>query len=111
MEVGGFYFKPLLPDPVTGEPRADVTVLLALDGSDIAIPDAIISFVLKVFSPLVYQTVLRCLKKQFHSKSGSKLTEKLRERQSLYGPLAKHVERFLAKKGAEQDLQTGATRV
>jgi hypothetical protein len=74
---------------------------MGLDGSEITIPDAIISFVLKVFAPLVYQTVLRCLKKTFHASNGSKLMEKLKERESLYGTLAKHVERFLGKKAAE----------
>ena len=105
VDVGGFCFKPLLADPVTGEPRTDVTILFTLDGANIAIPDAFISFGLKVFFPLVYQTVLRCLKKMFHSKSGSKLTERLQERQSLYRPLAKHVERFLANELSKVDLK------
>jgi hypothetical protein len=31
------------------------------------VPDAIISFVLKVFAPLVYKSVLKVLKRMFHS--------------------------------------------
>jgi len=108
VDVGGFCFKPLLPNPVTGEPRTDVTVLFTLDGSNIAIPDAFISFGLKVFFPLVYQTVLRCLKKMFHSQSDSKLAERLQERQSLYRPLAKHVERFLADELSKAEYKKGA---
>jgi hypothetical protein len=41
-------FQPLPPDPKTGAPRVDATVLVAFDMSKVPVPDSIISFLLKV---------------------------------------------------------------
>jgi hypothetical protein len=41
-------FEPLPPDPLTGAPRVDVTVLVAFDMTKVPVPDSIISFLLKV---------------------------------------------------------------
>jgi hypothetical protein len=41
-------FTPLPPDPVTGKPGLDTIVVASLDARRVPIPDAIISFLLKV---------------------------------------------------------------
>eukprot|EP00775_Hariotina_reticulata_P012733 gene12733-12863_t len=67
MEAGGFKFKPLPPHPDRpGVARTEATVLVAIDSAKWVVPDAVISFVLKVFSPLVYKSVLKVLKRMFH---------------------------------------------
>jgi hypothetical protein len=99
VEVGGFRFAPL-PSLDGKKPRTEAIVLMGLDASTWAIPDAVISFVLKVFAPLVYSTVLSVLKKQFHKKGGTKLSSRLLERRELYDRVEAHVQQRLAKLAA-----------
>jgi hypothetical protein len=76
------------------------------------VPDALISFVLKVFAPLVLKSVLKVLKRMFHSSSngaaasadgtacsGSALTQRLASRPE-YAAIGAHARRYLAAKAA-----------
>jgi hypothetical protein len=107
VEVGGFRFAPL-PSLDGKKPRTEAIVLMGLDASTWAIPDAVISFVLKVFAPLVYSTVLSVLKKQFHKKGGTKLSSRLLERRELYDRVEAHVQQRLAKLAAAAAAAAGA---
>lgn len=67
MDAGGFKFVPLAPDPSRPEvPRTEATVLVSIDAKRFVVPDPVITFVLKVFSPLVYKSVVKVLAKLFH---------------------------------------------
>lgn len=58
---------PLPPSPDAPDtPRTEVTVLVSIDAARFVVPDSIISFVLKVFAPLVHRNVLGIFKRMFH---------------------------------------------
>lgn len=60
MNAGGFLFKPLPPHPSRpSQLRMEAVVLVSIDATKWLVPDAIISFVLKVFAPLVYKSVIK----------------------------------------------------
>jgi hypothetical protein len=81
------------------------------------VPDALISFVLKVFAPLVLKSVLKVLQRMFHSSSkaprakpgsadgaacsGSTLTQRLAARPE-YAAIGARARRYLAAKAAVQ---------
>ncbi|KAI8467399.1 MAG: hypothetical protein J3K34DRAFT_430531 [Monoraphidium minutum] len=50
---GCFVYRPLPPHPVTGAPRTDTVVLVALDSKAVPISDRIMSFLLKVGAVLL----------------------------------------------------------
>ncbi|WIA09921.1 hypothetical protein OEZ85_010135 [Tetradesmus obliquus] len=117
MDAGGFKFMPLPPHPARpGVPRMEVTVLVSIDASRWVVPDALISFVLKVFAPLVLKSVLKVLQRMFHSSSSSKggagspagaacsgsaLTQRLAARPE-YAAVGAHARRYLVAKAAAQ---------
>jgi hypothetical protein len=77
------------------------------------VPDALISFVLKVFAPLVLKSVLKVLQRMFHSSSnggakgphggsacsGSTLMQRLAARPE-YAAIGAHARHYLAAKAA-----------
>jgi hypothetical protein len=81
------------------------------------VPDALISFVLKVFAPLVLKSVLKVLQRMFHSSSkpvrakpgsadaaacsGSTLTQRLAARPE-YAAIGAHARHYLAAQAAAQ---------
>jgi hypothetical protein len=82
------------------------------------VPDALISFVLKVFAPLVLKSVLKVLQRMFHTSSakpggarpgsadgaacsGSALTQRLAARPE-YAAIGAHARRYLAAQAAAQ---------
>lgn len=76
MDAGGFKFVPLPPDPARPSvPRMEATVLLSIDAKGFVVPDAVISFILKVFAPLVYKSVLKVLAKLFHPDASIKRSQ------------------------------------
>eukprot|EP00879_Flechtneria_rotunda_P012757 GHRR01013321.1.p1 GENE.GHRR01013321.1~~GHRR01013321.1.p1 ORF type:complete len:363 (+),score=102.08 GHRR01013321.1:695-1783(+) len=108
MDAGGFLFKPLPPDPARPNvPLTETTVLVSIDAKKWTVPEAIISFVLKVFSPLVYRSVVKVLKRMFHTgtsatdgdASGSALMDRLALRPE-YASIAANVRRYLNKNAA-----------
>eukprot|EP00882_Tetradesmus_deserticola_P008837 GHRQ01009321.1.p1 GENE.GHRQ01009321.1~~GHRQ01009321.1.p1 ORF type:complete len:198 (+),score=76.45 GHRQ01009321.1:13-606(+) len=73
MDAGGLKFRPLPPHPGRpGVQRVEATVLASIDASRWALPDSLISFVLKVFAPLLLKAVLKVLQRMFHSSSKGK---------------------------------------
>lgn len=71
MNVGGFKLVPLPPLPDQPDvPRTEVTVLVSMDAASFVLPDSIISFILKVFAPLVHKSVLKVFKRAFHASDG-----------------------------------------
>lgn len=113
MEAGGFRFVPLPPHPDRpGVPRTLVDVLVVSDATRWAVPDAVISFILKVFAPLVHRTVVKVLRRLFHAAEASAegdgaLLARLASR-PVYGAVAGHVEAFLAKQAAAGEQQQAA---
>ncbi|KAF6260429.1 hypothetical protein COO60DRAFT_1700303 [Scenedesmus sp. NREL 46B-D3] len=111
MDGGGFKFRPLQPHPDRpGVQRMEATVLASIDASRWAVPDALISFVLKVFAPLVLKSVLKVLQRMFHSSSngktsggsacsGSTLMQRLAVRPE-YAAIGAHAQRYLAAEAA-----------
>ena len=72
MNVGGFKLVPLPPLPDSPDtPRTEVTVLVSIDATAFVVPDSIISFILKVFAPLVHKNVLAVFRRMFHQAGGS----------------------------------------
>jgi hypothetical protein len=68
LDAGGFMFVPLPPAPDRpGVPRTECTVLMSVDARRLHVPDSIVSFVLRVFAPLVYRSVLHVLQGMFHT--------------------------------------------
>eukprot|EP00878_Enallax_costatus_P021354 GHUV01022603.1.p1 GENE.GHUV01022603.1~~GHUV01022603.1.p1 ORF type:complete len:474 (+),score=108.82 GHUV01022603.1:587-2008(+) len=71
MHAGGFKFIPLPPDPAKPNvQRMEAIVLMSMDAKKFVIPDTIISFLLKIFAPLVYKSVMKVLGSIFHQKNG-----------------------------------------
>jgi len=71
MNVGGFKLVPLPPLPDQPDvPRTEVTVLVSMDAASFVLPDSIISFILKVFAPLVHKSVLKVFNRAFHASDG-----------------------------------------
>eukprot|EP00878_Enallax_costatus_P014374 GHUV01015034.1.p1 GENE.GHUV01015034.1~~GHUV01015034.1.p1 ORF type:complete len:383 (+),score=100.58 GHUV01015034.1:321-1469(+) len=112
MDAGGFKFVPLPSDPARpGCPRMEATVLLSMDAKRFALPDSIISFMLKVLAPLVYKSVVSVLSKLFHpdaqkgSKGGagghSALLDRLRSR-PMYAGIDEHAKRWAHQKYQEE---------
>lgn len=70
MHAGGFRFVPLPPDPSRPHvPRTEATVLLSFDAKKFVLPDAAISFILKIIAPLIYKSVHKVLDMMFHGKA------------------------------------------
>jgi hypothetical protein len=68
MNVGGFRMTPLQPSAdKPNTPRTEVTVLVSIDATRFVVPDNIISCMLKVFAPLVYNSVLKVFARMFHT--------------------------------------------
>lgn len=105
LETSCFNFTPLPPSAPGGRPRTHVTVVINIDAGMAYVPDAIISFILKVFSPIVYRIVVKVLKKHFHEMKDSALLQRLAQRPE-YARLQKHADRYLAKQ-AEAAAVTG----
>ena len=103
---GCIRFAPLAPDPKTGAPRLDVTVLASLDVGSGAVGDGLISFALKAFAPLVYRNAVATCRRLFHSGAPvaeSPMLRRQQERAALYVPQALSIDRFLRARGwAEQ---------
>jgi hypothetical protein len=67
MNPGGFRFKPLPPSPDKPDtPRTEVMVCVSMDAARFAIPDHVISILMRVFAPLVHKSVLSVFTRMFH---------------------------------------------
>lgn len=110
MDAGGFKFVPL-PSERPGVPRMEATVLVSFDAKRLALPDAIISFILKVLAPLLYKSVVSVLAKLFHpddqrsSKCGaadshSALLDRLKSR-PMYAVIDEHAKKWAKRKYQE----------
>lgn len=102
-------FTPLPPDPAApGRPRLEATVVATLDARAVPVPDAVISFLLRVFAPVVYRSLTGACRRMFHPDgdgSGGKrqelsvLAERQGARRWLYEGQAAAVDAALAARG------------
>ncbi|GBF98776.1 hypothetical protein Rsub_11358 [Raphidocelis subcapitata] len=94
-------FVPLPADPQSGAPRLDTTVVATLDARRVPVPDVIISFLLKIFAPLVYRSVVHACARLFHAASAdaSPLLQRQAARSAFYLSQARAIDRHLAAKG------------
>lgn len=118
MHAGGFRFTPLPPDPSRPTvPRMEATVLISFDAKKFVVPDAIISFILKVIAPLIHKSVLKVLHTLFHGQAqsaseGSHKEEKGRHSELLerlkgrpeYIALHKHCGKYVGSLNEQQHL-------
>lgn len=101
MHAGGFKLIPLPPDPLKPDVhRTEVIVLMSMDAKKFLVPEAVISFLLKIFAPLVYKSVMKVMGGIFNNKASravagdaavkhSALLDRLEARPE-YGTLHRH---------------------
>lgn len=108
LHPGCMWFTPLAPDPATGNPRLDATVIITLDARRVLINDTLISFFLKVFAPLVYRSVNSACRRIFHPRPGSgdasPLVHKMRERPDLYLMMASSIDKWMRERGLPEQM-------
>ncbi len=86
---------PLQPATPGGPPRTRVSVVGHLDARMPSVPDALIHFVLRVFAPFMYKTVLKVLQRSFADPDGP-LRQRMKQRAKMYGGLQQRVDEYLA---------------
>lgn len=85
---------PLPPKEAGGKPRTKVVVVTMLD-SGTWVPEAIITFVLKVFAPFFFSAVVKVVESAFDEPDGP-LPSRIAQRPELYSVMRERVEHFFA---------------
>jgi hypothetical protein len=62
------------------------------------LPDALLQFVLKVFSPFMYKTAVKVLQSNFSDPAGP-LPARMEQKEEFYGAVQQRVDQYLAEQG------------
>ncbi|EFJ42271.1 hypothetical protein VOLCADRAFT_97649 [Volvox carteri f. nagariensis] len=92
-------FEPLPPRVPGGQPRTRCAAQVYVDPGIRLVPPFIISFVLKVLSPVMYAAVLKVMATAFKSPNNP-LPKRIQERAYLYGLVQRRAEAYLRSKSA-----------
>lgn len=77
-----------------GQGRVRASVVVHVDPHIKRVPAALITFVLKIMSPFLFNTIQKVLKSEFDS-PGKDLPTRMREKPELYGLIAPRIDEYV----------------